>query len=241
MKAWKIFVAFGLILIAVILILDAVDVLAPVTAVIGNISVITIALGLLLIAFAVERVIKGKLHEIFIPLALLFMLFEKNIAKLLGLSSPNIVHNGILFISAVLLSIGFGLLIGNIKKKLIKKKVYSHSSPRVEYSDEKVECSFGSATVYIDSATLSPRFVENSFGSCAVYFENPERYMGGGVVKVENNFGQMTLHVPSSWQVSVKNDNNLAGSSIPKHENVNGPTLTIYSENNFGSLNVKYI
>ena len=240
-KAWKTITALVLILVAVMLILDALNVLSPLASIFGEVSVFTIALGVLLIVWTVERIVKGKIHDIFLPLALIFMLFEKNIAKLCGFKNDNIIHNGVLVLVALLLSAGFGILFGNTKKKKIRKKLHTHASTHVEYSDDGVECSLGSSTVYIDGETLSPHFIENNLCSCSVYFENPDKYAGGGVINVENNLGSMTVHVPSSWFVIVKAENNLGVTSSPERDHVDGPTLTIYVENNLGSVNIKYV
>ena len=76
MKTWKIFWGIGLILAAAVLLLDAFGVITPFLDVVGGISAAQVICGLFLIAFVVSRIIKLKFHEIFIPLALLFMLFE---------------------------------------------------------------------------------------------------------------------------------------------------------------------
>ena len=243
MKAWKIFIALGLILVAVLLILDAANVLSPLTSVIGEISAFRIALGLFLLAFTAERIVKGKLHEIFLPLALIFMLFEKNVAMLLGMENPNIVHNGILVLAAILLSVGFSMLFGNVKKKRIRRKVSAqiNSSAKYEYSDNKTKCSLGSSAVYIDCETLSPRFIENNLGACSVYFENTEKYAGDGSIHVENNLGSMTIHVPAAWSVVNMIESSLGNVHAPKCEKTDAPVLTVYGENNLGSVSIKFV
>lgn len=243
MKAWKIFIALGLILIAVILILDAANVLSPLTSVIGEISAFRIALGLFLLAFTAERIVKGKLHEIFLPLALIFMLFEKNVAMLLGMENPNIVHNGILVLAAILLSVGFNMLFGNVKKKRTRRKVSAqiNSSAKYEYSDNKTKCSLGSSAVYIDCETLSPRFIENNLGACSVYFENPEKYASDGSIHVENNLGSMTIHVPAAWSVVNMIESSIGSVHAPKCEKTDAFILTVYGENNLGSVSIKFV
>ena len=75
MKTWKIFWGLGFVLAALFLLLDALGVITPFLDVVGGISAAQVICGLFLIAFVISRIIKLKLHEIFIPLALLFMLF----------------------------------------------------------------------------------------------------------------------------------------------------------------------
>jgi hypothetical protein len=83
MKTWKIFWGIGLILAAAVLLLDAFGIITPFLDVVGGISAIQIVGALLLISFIVSRIIKLKFAEIFVPLALIFMIFEKNIVTMM--------------------------------------------------------------------------------------------------------------------------------------------------------------
>ena len=93
MKTWKIFFGILFIALAIGLILDAVGVMPVIIDGIGEISVFKIILGIMLVSIVINRIFKLKIGDIFLPLALLFMLFEKNIAYTLKLQDENIINN----------------------------------------------------------------------------------------------------------------------------------------------------
>ena len=96
-KLSKIFWGLGFFLLAVFLLLNAFGVITPVLGVIGGVSVLQIILGLFLISLIISKVIQLKLTFILVPLSLLFMVFEKNVAFILGMEKENIIKNWLLF------------------------------------------------------------------------------------------------------------------------------------------------
>ena len=101
------------------------------------------------------------------------------------------------------------------------------------------ENSLGKAAIYIESEKFSPDHVENNLGCCDVYFENPEAYIGGKTLYIENNLGSVNLHVPKAWCVKVLSENHLGGIHAPEKES--GLLLYINGENNLGAIDVVYI
>ena len=225
MKKNKIFWGVILIAAAVLLLLDALEVTLPLANALGDVSIFSIVFGVLILCFIGSKLIRGEFHEIFLPLALLFAIFEKNIAYLLHREDPNLIQNGILFLVAVLLTIGVSRLTTG------RKGIFRTNVKRG-----------GRSTVYVDCANFVTEEIENNMGSCNVHFTNAEAYTGGGVLEVENNMGSMVIHVPSTWHVVSAIENNMGSASIPAHEaSGDGPTLTITGENNMGSLRVEYV
>lgn len=233
MKTWKLFWGLGLILIAVLLILDALNVTAPIISAVGEVSTFTIVLGILLVAFAIASLVQGEFFGTFLSAALIFVLFEDNIAVLCGRAEEDLINNGLLFVVAFLLAAGFRMLFPKRKRR--------KSGINVRIDAESSSNTFGSSTVYVDSATVMPADVENNLGACSVYFENPESYSGNGVLHVENNLGAMTIHVPETWDVQVFVENNLGSLTTPDEAHDERPILTIKGENNLGSMTVKYV
>lgn len=235
MKTWKIFWGVGFILVAVALILDAFGVLAGIMSPFGEVSILALAAGLLLLSYAISQLVRGRIGEIFVPLALIFMLFEKNIAFYMGLESDDIINNWLLLGCAVMLWIGFSILFSGFKKK--KRRFEVHYDDNGNHSSGN----FGATVKYINCDGFKFESVENNLGSFTVFFENVDKYEGGGVLEIENNLGSMTINVPSSWKVDMEIDNSLGGSSKPSGENADGPTLKIRGENNLGGVSVKYV
>lgn len=232
MKTGKIFWGVGLILVAVALILDALGVLAPITSVVGDISLLAVLAALLLLSYAISKLCSGKVGEIFIPLSLIFMLFEKNIAILCGLNDTNIINNGLLIGCAALLWIGFSILFSG------------HRHERVENGNVRVKSgsNLTSSVTYIDAASFGEESVENNLGSLVVRFENVDEYKGGGVLDVDNNLGSTVIEVPSSWRFVVNIDNGLGSVSAPSEAgDADAPLLLIKGDNNLGSVSIRFV
>lgn len=238
MKTGKIFWGIALILLAVVLLLDAFSVLSPLESMIGHVSLWRVVLGLALLSYVIRSLVKVNIAEIFVPLALIFMLFEENISILCGAVTPNLINNWSLLLIAVLLSIGVGILTSAFKKR-IHTKVITESGVTME--KKSAGGSFGRSTVYINSEALIPNYVENNFGACEIYFEAPESYASGGTLHVENNFGAMRIYVPDAWRAVVSVENSFGGIAEPEKIATEAPILYIRGENSFGSMAIIYI
>jgi hypothetical protein len=239
MKKGKIIFGLALIFLAVLLILDAFNVLAPLSGIVGEISIWSILLGLILLAFVITRLWKGKISEVFVPLALIFMLFEENISVLFGCVTSNIINNWLVLLIAVLISAGIHMIMNAGKNHFVHTSV---TDAGVQASKRKrAGGSLGHSTVYIDSETMIPNQVENNLGYCAVYFENPEAYKGNGTLYIENNLGNIKLHIPNAWYAKVDMENNLGGITIPEKNDPTAPSLYIRGENNLGAVQIVYV
>lgn len=224
MKTTRIFWGIILIAAAVLIIIDTLGLLPPISSVVGEISLFRVGLALLVLYFIVSRFVKGKIAQIFIPLALLFMLFEKNIAFLLNWESENIISNYILLLCAVIIQIGFHLIFGNFKFGMKKNR------------------HFGDSVMYIDSSDLSfCKSIENNFGTYNIYFENVNQYSGDGILRVENNLGTINIYVPACWKIEMDIENNLGSTKQTGVAAVDGLRLRIIGENNLGSIHVNVV
>lgn len=238
MKTGKIFWGIALILLAILLVLDASHVLAPLEEnVFGHISLWRLVFGFCLLYIVVRSLCRARFAEIFVPLALIFMLFEANISMLCGAVTPNIVNNWTLLLIAILLSIGTRMLLSPFRKRVSTDVILDGTSAG---GRSKAGGSFGHHTVYIDSESLVPSFVESSFGACEIHFQNVENYHGGGVLHVEQNFGRMKIFVPRTWKLNLCVERNFA-SVEEQNRTAEGPTLEIMGEINFGALRIVYV
>ncbi|MBQ7335417.1 MAG: hypothetical protein IJW92_02955 [Clostridia bacterium] len=242
MKTWKLVWGIGFILAAVLIVLDVAGVLSPLASVVGDISILALLLGLLLVCFIITRLVKGKFDQIIFPLAFLFMLFESNIAILCGAANHNLINNWLLLLVALLVQIGVGILCSSRKKHYVARvqTKFNGNKQHKTYAGG----SLSSSTVYVNCATMTPNCVENNLGSCTVYFENVEHYSGNGKLFVENNLGAMVICVPVAWQVHTEIENNLGAVNAPRNDATpysDASLLTVCAENNLGSLTVKYV
>lgn len=240
MKVRKLFFGLTFVLAAVLLILDATGIIAPLVGMLGDVSVFAVFLGILLLACIINRLYKRKPGHIFFPLAFLFMLFEKNIATLSGVPSSNLINNWLVLLIALLLTIGFSVLFSKKERWTDSEGPWTDSENRPSKREHRASCSLGAFTVYIDSASMTPHTVENHLGACVVYFEDPECFQGGNLF-IENHFGSMEIHVPSCWRVVNAVKNHLGAVDTPMKAGGDGPLLTICGENHFGAVEVTYV
>ncbi len=243
--AWKIFWGVGFVLLAVALILDAIGVLSSVTSPFGEVSAIALILSFFLICYAISRIIKLHIEEIFVPLSFVFMLLERNIANLCGLQSADIINNWLLFGCAILMWLGFSILFSGIRRK----RKHLHTVFETEACDdddddddkEGFSCNIGHASKYINCEGFKHEEIENNLGSLNVFFENVEAYEGGGIIIFDNNLGALTIHVPSAWCAQLDCDNSIGVTVLPTAQNPDGPVLKIKGDNNLGKISVKYV
>ena len=95
-------------------------------------------------------------------------------------------------------------------------------------------------TRYFDGATFKKGYVMINMGATDVIFENPEKYQGGGVLKVECKMGALFVSVPEEWRV-VTNIANRMGAVSDDHKNndPNAPVLTIVGECVMGAIDIE--
>lgn len=233
MKTGKIFWGVGFILLAVIFILDALGVMTPLASTIGDISLLSVLIALFLLSYTVVRLTKGKIAEIFVPLAFIFMLFEKNVATICGLEDSNIINNWLLFGCGILLWIGFTILFSGAKKRSIEIKTHGGN---------KSSSNISSSVKYIDASSFKEEWVENNLGGLSVYFENADKYEGGATLYVENSLGATVINVPSGWRYDETIENSLGCINFTNGKGgPNGPLLIIKGENNLGSISIKLV
>ncbi|MBQ9162189.1 MAG: hypothetical protein IJX74_02830 [Clostridia bacterium] len=245
MKMWKIIWGIVFILAAALLALDAVGVIDPLMSVMGEISVFAIVGTVLPVTWIVSRCIKGRVVEIFFPLGFIFMLLEGNIATICGCESTNIIHNGLVLVICLLLTVGFGILFPP-KFKSSKYHVEfddDHREKGKKHKGRRAGGSLGSNTVYVDCTEFRPDIIDNDLGACVVHFENVEWYEGDKTLRVSNDLGSMLINVPSSWRIVASIDNNLGSVKMPDEtpDDEDAPVLFIDGENDLGSLTVRYV
>lgn len=221
MKSKKtIITALILIAAAILMILNGVGVAFG-----SGIELWRIALGAALLAWLVWVISDKKYHEVFLPLALMFMVFERNIALLFDAKTDNLISNWVLIVAALLLQIGFQMLLPGVRK--------------TDHSD--VRSSKGKSTFFVDAASLGDYSVVNDLGAASVFIENAEAYRGGGVLNIRNKLGSMQISVPAAWGVTVDVANNMGTVNLPADLAMGEPKFLITGTNDFGTVTVSRI
>lgn len=222
MKKTRILWGIILLLVASLLILDAVGVSFGLPE---DLPVWRIILSFFLLYFTVRQLIKGRIFTIFFPLTFIVMLFEKEIALAIGIKSGNLASFWVFLLIAFLLTISSLLLFPNFRKR--RGGILSVNSNR---------------TVYLDCNKKVKRKIENNMGSYEVFFSNSNFYDGTGYIHIENNMGRIVIHIPSDWQVISRIENNMGYISVPPSGNYeNGKRLELTGQTNMGSIEVEYV
>lgn len=231
MKTQKLFWGLGFLLAAALIILDVVGVMPTLLSAVGDVSIFSLILGLLLLSYALVRLFKGRISAIFFPLAFIFMLFERNVAFLCGLEDSNIVNNWLVLLIALLLHLGFAILLPSRNVRRGRKR----------YAVSCEANMLGSSTVYVNCIDFTPHTVSNQLGECTIYFQNPDSYKGGQTLTVSNDLGSMTINVPATWTVITDIGNILGALDTPAEGSNGGPVLYIKGENNLGNLEIHFV
>lgn len=190
----------------------------------ANIPVWKIIVGAAMVYFILDDLICGKhmskRFEFFIPLAVLFLIFEREIGTSLGIG-PNIANNWIILAVAVLFTVAFKMIFG------------SHSG------DARAK-KFSSNAYYFDVSSGDHFCVKSSFGEANVFFENTDIPSDRDVVlTVENSFGETMINVPSNFTVTVDIASRFGEVNCRQNTVVGGRKLIIKGSNQFGEVNIR--
>ena len=229
-KAKKILGGLGLIALAVLLLFDALFADKLGIPFFEKVSVTKLFFGAIFAYCTVSGLVKLKAGQFFFSGAILFMIFEKDIAHYAGMQSSNILSNWLLLLCALLLTIGFECLIPRRKHKEKYEKRISHVPSH----------GIGSSSIqYIDCGKLCEN-IEVNMSSLSVYFENVDNYQGDRTLNLCVNKGSLVLHIPKQWCVNYEITNNM-GSFKPAPSNPEGKQLTLTGSVNMGTLVVESV
>ncbi|MBP3333399.1 MAG: hypothetical protein J6M35_05060 [Clostridia bacterium] len=231
-KLSKIFWGLGFILVAIFLLLNALGVMTPILNVIGGVTLLQIILGLFLVSFIISRIVRLRFASLLIPLSLLFMVFEKNVAFVLGMEDENIINNWLLFGCALLLTAGISIL---TPKSVKYSKKFKSCKGGTKHNQ------FGSHAMYVDCSDFVERMIYNYLGEYSVHFENTDQFTSGATINVYNKLGEVVIYVPREWTVKESIDNNLGDVSYSGSGSENGPVLVLSGSNELGEISIKFI
>ncbi len=228
----RIFWGSGLIIAALLILLDALEIEI---LMVQNIPIGSMLLGFWLLCMTIHGIAVKKLHRVIFSLALIFLVFERHIAEAIGHPSDDIISGWAVFLIAFMLYVGLKLIFE--PKKTVRERI--NDAVNVEVNGEKMKVG-GRSTRYIDCVDFDTIYIENNAAKMDVYFSNTEHYKGNGTVKFENNAGSLTIHVPAEWRVVFDVENNAGVINDEKCINPNGKVLNIVGENNAAILRIKY-
>ena len=196
-----------------------------------------IIVGILVLCVFIDELSKLDFAGSLLMASVELMIFEKPLGILLGKGEENWFSNWTVVLVALLVGGGLDLILGGYKKKWNRARG-KHFGININSFSENLK--------YVDASRFKKEYVRNSFGEFELRFENADEYCGGGELTVENSFGEMTVYVPSEWEVEVDVDNIFGDLEVDDILRVNyadasGKKLLIKGRNRFGDMVIKAI
>lgn len=192
----------------------------------GNIAGVpffTMLMGIVLVGWIIAKVVFSRemreKFRLFLPLALLVMCFEKQIASLCGLENENFINNWLLLLAALIADIAIGFIIPKNSKR-------GHCNR------------FADSTHYVDAVTTKKSWINNHMGDSTVYYTNTDGIEGATFeLNLKNTMGDITVHVPADWMVDNQLLNRMGDVSIRQNQG-SRCTLKLMGDNKMGDINV---
>ena len=217
----------------------------------GDINVFTVVITIVLIACAINGLVKAKFGQLLFSLAFLAILFDER----LGITE---LTPWTVLVAALFGTIGLNMI---FKKKIIYTETYDHNGGfNVNYKKKKtkkyeetidigggknVHCAivFGSTTKYINCNDFEGANLENVFGSLIVYLDNAMMAGAQAYVNVDTAFSTTKIFIPKHWKVIQNLD--LIASSVKERGYSqwlgDGDILYLNGDICFGSLEIIYV
>ncbi len=197
----------------------------------SQLPILRIVLGAICVALIIESILEKSVAGIFMPISFIVLIFEKELAGFLNISSGDIAPTWVIILVGVLLTFGFGALFpSNHSKK--------HEAGE---GDKDADYKMGKFEEWIDCNYFDEYSIDNKMGACDVYFKNPENYKGDGVLYIDNNMGGVNVNIPLDWTPVTNIENHMGGIEMPKDITQGGKIIKIEGDNNLGGIVIKYV
>lgn len=199
---------------------------------IGLLSVSDLILGAVIIAIGACLAYDRMWSALPFVAAVLFFVFESEIAASLGRDSDNILNNWVVIVCAALASIGISFITSPVKERKFKKKE--------EYGKYSSATRFANDVKYFDCAKFTKYYYKLSMSNGEICFENTDQYAGDGILTVNCKMSNLVINVPSDWCVESQIVNKLGEVNVPASANPSGPRFVIDGESNMSTIEVRY-
>ncbi len=165
----------------------------------GEVNVFSLGFTLLLVPIMVKSISYLNFFGVFFPLAIIGILFEKQ------LGFQKIVPWPILLI-ALFLAIGFEIIFHNNKHK---HRYWEHKGPDkyekvIDMPDSNVvdlKVHLGSSIKYVNTQELQRANLSCSFGAMKVYFDRANVHEEGAEIRMDVTCGGVELYIPRTWKL----------------------------------------
>lgn len=222
-------VFWGLVLVlaAVVLILDNLGIKFG-----YGINAWRIVVGVLLVAWLVSVVLYRRFPDIFIPICLLFLVFQGPIAHAIDPEKEELLPVWVAIVATVLLTVGFNVILKPAYSGFLDKKSKSGADVATDTAQSRV--------LYYNADRLDGAVIRDQLGFVQVYINNKNAYPGSAVVTITDNLGKIVLHIPAEWDVIAQTGSNIGKVEIPTHTGNGISNVTLVVNDNVGSVQVVF-
>ena len=222
-------VFWGLVLVlaAVVLILDGIGIEFG-----YGINAWRIILGILLCAWLISVILYRHFPDIFIPLGLLFLVFEAPIAHAIDPTKKELLPAWTVILVIVLLTIGFNIMLKPTYGLLADKKNKSGADSAMDTPQARF--------LYYNADKLDGAVISDQLGFAHIYIRNKNAYAGNAVISITNNLGKIILHLPTEWDVITQTGSNIGKIEVPPHTGIGEKSVTLVINDNVGNVQVVF-
>lgn len=225
--------------------LAAVFVIASQFASFLTIDTWTIILTVLIAAVFIHSVVSLEFFGIFVPIALLYYIYQKPLTEQNILHLPEI-SIWILLVAALLLTIGCCIL---FKKKHHSAFINFHhdgelSKEETDDNNPNAHVRFGGCSNYLHGKEIQSGHFSVAFGALEIFMDQAQLHPDGAEFFFDCSFGAIELHVPRSWKVKDNLRVFLGGIENRTNNTIlsdNAPTLTLSGNVSLGGIEIRYI
>lgn len=223
----------------ILLVLGGVFLVVSKLGFLGDISVVSLLLTVLLAIVIVKSLFHLNFAGILFPLALIAIIYDKQ----LGITE------------ATPWTVLLAALFGTIGLSLIFKKrpdwCFNHHQFKgseyetIDLEDEnhvKLRTTFGGSVKYINSSNFKQADIECSFGGMEVYFDNAVIQEDSAIIRLDVSFGGVDIYVPKTWRIENRATASFGSVDI-KNSNISqgAPVLTLVGSVSFGGVDIHYV
>ena len=210
-----------------------------------NLSFASIIIAVLIIPIIIASIPKGNFFGVFIPLAVLYVMFA-------GLLSLPIIPLWPLVIATALASIGFTILFHRDYPHWHKwEKFHNHKNSENfgnvinEPDSNNVNCfvKFGSSIKYVNSTALQTANLGCSFGALKVYFDNAIIEGDEATINIDVSFAGVEMYIPKTWKIEENVNVNFSGIEEKNSKSVKETTKTVHltGYSKFSGIEIVYV
>lgn len=204
----------------------------------GDMNLWTILFLIFLIPIILKSMIHLNFAGILFPLALIGILF----AKELGITA---LTPWPLLVTALFMSIGLSMIFH--KKRhygcyQIHEEHFSNIINQEDENDVEVSVNFGSSIKYVNSKQFEKGYFHCTCGALKVYFDNAVVEKTGATILLDVSFSGVELYIPKEWQI-INNTNTTLGGIEEKNRHTisDGPVVTLSGKVSFSGVDIIYI